>query len=44
MSDLTVPLLRAYVTARSLAVSMLDRARSSERGEGVISAAMAAAT
>ena len=41
MSHLTLPLLRAYVTTRSLAASAVDRTRSSERGEGVISAAIA---
>ena len=34
-------LLRAYVAARSLAVARLGRCRPTERGEGVISTAVA---
>ena len=35
------PLLRAYVASRALAVATLHRLRTDQRGEGVISAAIA---
>jgi hypothetical protein len=41
MEPLTNSILRCYVAARALAVTTGDRIRSEERGEGVISAAIA---
>jgi hypothetical protein len=41
MEPLTYSLLRSYVAARALAVTVVERIRSDDRGEGVISAAIA---
>ncbi len=41
MQVLTDPTLRVYVAGRSLAVVTADRMRRDDRGEGVISAAIA---
>ena len=41
MHDLTLPLLRAYVTSRTYVSTTVERVRVDDRGEGVISAAIA---
>ena len=41
MESLTQPLLAPYVAARALAITTTARLRSDDRGEGVISAAIA---
>jgi hypothetical protein len=41
MPALTHPLLRAYVATRALTITTAERIRADQRGEGVISAAIA---